>query len=526
MKPTYEPTETFPAALRTWAEKDPDRAFLHEVGGSSQTYGEVHEATLRWADAFRRIGVQPGENVAAMVRTSITAEEQWLGLGWLRAVHTGVNTDFRGSSLAYVVNQSRARRALCAFDLLDRIAEVAGLVPSLEQVIVVGAEGHELPHDFPFPLVSDAEIWAASTPATDLAVPERHDIACINYTSGTTGASKGVLIPWGRIWPDVAWLDMTPEDVYYAPFPISHISGMLPLAWLGFPGGQVVLRESFKTQHWWDDIRAFGCTATALIPIMMNWLLDQPARADDLDNPLRHVAGAPVIRRIEQFKQRFGVEMRTMYGTTEVGMSLYAGPDVGADLESQGLLAAPGFEVRVVDEHDNTTGFDEIGELIVRTDPPWRMMTGYFDMPEKSAEAWRNGWFHTGDAFVRNEEGRFYFVDRLSDSMRRRGENVSSMEVEAFVNEHPAVAEAAAIGVASGDGEQEIKVCVVLNPDQPLSHSDLHGFLQGRMPAFMVPRYIEFVDDPERTDAMKRIKKMALRVDPLNEATWDADTQR
>ena len=178
--------------------------------------------------------------------------------------------------------------------------------------------------------------------------------------------------------------------------------------------------------------------------------------------------------------------------------------------------------MRIADENDYEVPTGQIGELLVRTDEPWRMMVGYFGMPEKTAEAWRNGWFHTGDGVVRDERGRYHFVDRLKDSMRRRGENISSMELEAYVNEHPAVSETAAIGVPSEHGEDEVKICVVLHEDQEITHAGLHEFLAERVPGFMLPRYIEFIDAPERTEAMKRIKKPPLRVDPLNENTWDA----
>ena len=130
--------------------------------------------------------------------------------------------------------------------------------------------------------------------------------------------------------------------------------------------------------------------------------------------------------------------MRTVYSTTEVGMPLYAGPDVSADRASTGKWCAPGFEARVVDEHDYEVPQGQIGELLVRSGEPWRMLAGYFGMPEKSAEAWRNGWFHTGDGFVQDTDGHYHFVDRITDSLRRRGENIASMEVEAYVNEHPA----------------------------------------------------------------------------------------
>ena len=239
------------------------------------------------------LGIEAGQNVPTMVRTSISAEEHWLGLGWLRAVHTGVNTDFRGKSLEYVITNCRAERMICATEFLDRLAEMAPKLGQLQLVIVPDAGTGDLPARFPFPLVTAFELWDAAKPATDLPVPQRHEIACISYTSGTTGPSKGVLVPWGRLWPNVTWMDLTSDDVWYCPYPVFHLSGMLPVAHLAFPGAQVVLRESFKTTEYWKDIRQFGCTATALIPAMMNWLLDQPVRSDD---PTIRFVTWPVLR--------------------------------------------------------------------------------------------------------------------------------------------------------------------------------------------------------------------------------------
>jgi crotonobetaine/carnitine-CoA ligase len=518
---TFAPTETLPSAIERWAVTEPDRPYLHQVDGGSRTYAEFHESALRWANAFARAGVAPGDNVPVISTTTITAQEHWHGLGWLRARYTGVNTDLRGPSLAYVVQNSLARHVVCASRYLDRIAEIADEIPRVELVIV--SDDVDAPSGFPLPAVAARELWEGATPARELSVPQRHDIACISYTSGTTGAPKGVLVPWGRLWPNHGWAGLTADDVYYCPFPVFHLSGMLPLAWLGFPGGQVVLRDSFKTQEFWNDVRTYGCTTTALIPAMMNWLLDQPPRADDHDNPLRFVNGAPIVPRVDAFRRRFGVQMRTQFGGTETGTALVAGPDVTADRASQGKSVAPGYEVRIVDDHDYEVPDGAVGELVVRTQQPWRMLVGYFGMPDETARAWRNGWFHTGDGFVR-EDGRYHFVDRITDSMRRRGENISSAEVEAYVAQHPKVAESAAVGVPSEHGEDEVKVCVVLRAGERLDHAELYEFLRARMPAFMVPRYIEFLVDPERTEAMQRIRKPALRVNPLNANTWDAKT--
>ena len=198
---TFEPSETLPGVVREWAERDGGRLFLQEVSGGSRTYGEFHQAVLRWADGFRRLGIGAGDNVAAMVQTSISTCEHWVGLGWLRAVHTGVNTDFRGSSLAYVLNNCRARHMICGLPFLERVAEVASQLEYLELVVVPDAAVVEVPEGFPFRLVTAAEVWEGAEAARDLAVPMRHEIACITYTSGTTGASKGILVPWGRLWP-------------------------------------------------------------------------------------------------------------------------------------------------------------------------------------------------------------------------------------------------------------------------------------------------------------------------------------
>jgi len=166
----------------------------------------------------------------------------------------------------------------------------------------------------------------------------------------------------------------------------------------------------------------------------------------------------------------------------------------------------------------------EVGELVLRTKLPWGLMCGYFGRPEATAAAWRNGWFHTGDAFRRDTEGNLFFVDRMKDALRRRGENVSSFEVEAHVNEHPAVLQSAAIGVPAEVGEDEIKLYVVARADAALSPWALLDDLASRMPRFMVPRYVEFVEDLPRSEVTLRVQKVKLRERPFNNHTWDRET--
>jgi crotonobetaine/carnitine-CoA ligase len=182
-----------------------------------------------------------------------------------------------------------------------------------------------------------------------------------------------------------------------------------------------------------------------------------------------------------------------------------------------------GYEVRVVDAHDEPLGPGEPGELIVRTRQPWVINAGYYDKPDATANAWRNGWFHTGDEFMYDADGNFYFVDRIKDAIRRRGENISSFEVEALVNQHPDIVESAAIAVSSDYTEDEVKICIVLREDAFLTPEMLVDFLMPRMPKFMLPRYVEFVDALPKTEGTLRVRKFQLRDDPLNDRTWDRE---
>ena len=253
---------------------------------------------------------------------------------------------------------------------------------------------------------------------------------------------------------------------------------------------------------------------------MAAFLWAQPTATDDAKNSLKRALMMPLVPHYEAFEERFGLQLTTCYGMTEVPIVFSAHWDI-TDPMSCGVVCE-GFEVRLVDEHDYEVPVGQIGELIVRHRDPWVLCQGYFDMPDKTAEAWRNGWFHTGDAFRVDELGRYYFVDRFKDAIRRRGENISSFEVEALVSAHPGVLESAAIPVPSEWGEDEVKVCVV-RADPALTEEQLIRDLITTMPGFMVPRYIEFTDDLPKTDATQRVKKNLLRVDPLNPSTWDRD---
>lgn len=515
-----------PAAfIAARAADEPDRVIMQHVDGATCSYEQLHQANLTWAGGYQRLGIGSGSRVVTMLPTSFEGYSAWLGLSWLGAVEIPINTGYRGRMLRYVVEQSHADLLVVSSRFVERFVEIAGTMERLPTVVVPDADDASA---LPFEAISAKTFLGAPLPAGEGSEPGAHDLACIIFTSGTTGPSKGVLVPWGQMYygalgpPKDALL---PGEAYYSTFPIFHMSGKYSLYIPMLRGGRMVLRAGFSVSHFWEDVRRFGCTYSTVLGPMVRFLMSQPEREDDAQNPLRGVTVAPLTPDIEDFKKRFDLKVTTGFGMTEVGGILGSDGWETANWRSCGKVrrGPPGFEIRLVDEHDEKVGVGEAGELIVRADEPWALNCGYDRMPEKTAEAWRNGWFHTGDAFVCDEQGYFYFVDRLKDCIRRRGENISSMEVEAYVQEHPDVVECAAIGVPSEYGEDEVKVCVVARPDSTLAGKDLLEFLVPRMPRFMLPRYVEFVPQLPKTDATNRIRKAELKRDPLTPDTWDRE---
>ena len=366
-------TETLPWAIRAWAEREPDRPFL-ERRRRRRRAPTASSTRRRCAGPTPSggVGIGPGDNVPVMVRTvDPLAEEHWLGLGWLRAVHTGVNTDFRGNSLAYVLDNCRAE----AHDLRGR-------VPRPRRRRSPGSLEHARAGDrasTPTLTTVDRRVRSALVAAGDAVGRRRaryRPRRCPSATRSRASATRRA--PPGRPRACSCRGDGCGRTTRGSTSPAttsttarsrcSTCRGCCRSPGSASPAARSCCGTSFKTQHFWDDVRRFGCTTTALIPAMMNWLLDQPPRDDDLDNPLRFVNGAPVVPRVEQFKARFGVQMRTVFGNTEIGTPLVAGPDVSADRESTGQMGRTG--LRGQGRRRATTTRcppGEIGELLVRT---------------------------------------------------------------------------------------------------------------------------------------------------------------
>jgi carnitine-CoA ligase len=280
--------------------------------------------------------------------------------------------------------------------------------------------------------------------------------------------------------------------------------------------GRAVLRERFSTDAFWTDIEKHRCTATLLLGAMANFVYRHDVQPES--TPLRRVQMIPVIPEVEDFKKRHDVLVTTQWGMTEVCAPIVAVDYDVSIWQSCGRLR-DGFEARIVDEFDHEVADGEAGELVLRSDEPWHFASGYWGNPEATMQSWRNLWFHTGDMFRRDQQGNYYLVDRLKDSLRRRGENISSAEVEAAVLQHPDVLECAVVGVDSEWGEQEVMAFVVPKRSRTIDEAALDEFVAGRLAEFMRPRFIEIVDVLPKTPTEK-IRKGALRERGRGAGTW------
>ena len=513
-----------PRLVRRRGTEEPDRVFVHQVEGDrTLTFGEAHRSGLRWAHAFARLGVGRTDTVLSMLPVGFDAVHCWVGLNWLVAWEVPVNTSYQGKMLSYTFETSGARVAVVAERFLDRLGALGGDTGKVETVVVPDASG-PLP-DLPFRMLSGEEFLAGlEDPSDDFEGPEPWDVTEIFFTSGTTGPSKGVRFTHAQQHASAGglYVDLAEDDCYYCPFPMYHVSGKVFVYLFALTGVPGVFREYFKTDEFWTDVKRYGCTATLLLGAMANFVFRQPDHPDQQGSPLRKVLMVPLIPELDQFRKRFGVRVNTVFNMTEISSPIVA---TFEEVDHMPVTACgrvrEGYECRVVDENDIEVPRGQLGELIVRSDEPWALNDGYFNMPEKSWEAWRNGWFHTGDGFLQDDDGWFHFVDRKKDAIRRRGENISSMEVEAHVNDHPSVLESAAVAVPSEWGEDEVKVVVVVKPGEQLAPEALHSYLDETMPRFMVPRYIEMVEALPKTPTEK-VRKIALREAGITSTTWDA----
>ena len=497
----------------------PDKVALADRDASS-TYAQAFQRSLSLAGGLARLGCRENSPAALMLDNSLDFVHAWLGMGLTGVVEVPVNTAYKGDFLAHILRDSGVETLLAEAHYLDRVKAIAGQVPSLKKVVVRGSlEG-----------VSAAGLrllpWAEledSAPATPVR-REPGDLFAYMYTSGTTGLSKGVLIPEAQAYTYASREDQdlpTHEDRILVALPLFHLAGQ----WYGvyqsiIHRASCVVEPGFSPSAYWEVVRRQGITVTVMLGAMAEMLQQQPASPEDRDNPLRLAVMAPLASDFATFERRFGLRVAAVYGMSEIGAVMNGPP--GTVVGGEAGFARDGYELRLVGPDGTDVGEGEVGELWVRPLVPHTVMAGYHNLPEATAAATQGGWIHTGDAFRRDAEGRYFFTDRMKDALRRRGENISSFEVEKVVNSHPSVLESAVVGVPSALGEDEIKAVIVLRAGFGADPVGITEHLIERLPYFMVPRYIAFVPALPKTPTQK-VQKNLLRSQDTADEIWDRE---
>ncbi|MBR0934292.1 AMP-binding protein [Bradyrhizobium jicamae] len=500
------------------AAATPDKVFVRFDDGHEWTYAQTLATVQRAAAALQRMGVAQGDHVLTWLPNSPDALRIWFAINYIGAVYVPMNVAWRGQVLENAVRISGARLLISHVDLVDRLHDIDGC--GLTELLLIGPEASSRRlsgfrhHDV-------AELAAVGQPGPLERPVMPWDNQMIIYTSGTTGPSKGVLCTYMHCGScALAFAPLTADDRNLVNLPLFHMSGTGAVYRMLVKGGSIALVEAFDTRSFWDTVRRTQSTYLTLLGAMVPFLLKEPPGPGDRDHTLRVVNIVPLADGFREFGDRFDVEVYTVFNMTETSWPIIS----ERDPETLGTCGRPrpGVFARVVDENDIDVEPGKTGELVLRTDAPWAMSHGYYGNPEATARAWRNGWFHTGDAFRQNERGEFFFVDRMKDAIRRRGENISSFEVEAAINGHPDIREVAVVGVPSEFGEDEVLAVVAPVEGRSVEAACLLDWLRPRLAHFMIPRYIRIMPELPKTPTQK-IQKHLLRADGVSTDTWDRE---
>ena len=540
-RPTFDDRRGWnsPDVLRRRARTHGERTYLEvPATGETYSYAETLELAERVARGLLEAGAVPGDRLLIMLPNCSAYILGWLGSSLARLAEVPINTAYRGSFLEHQASVVAPRMALIHPDFAERFAESAGAMAGVERFYLAGGDHTERAaaaatlRQAGFGVSDWEELLEGPSGGSTTELPEvRHrDLGSVFFTSGTTGLSKGVMMPHAHMYlfadQCVSLTRLTDADVYMSAGPLFHGNSHFLAAYPALiAGARYVLQERFSAGGWVDQIRRSGATVTNFVGVMMDFVWQQPPAPDDADNDLRCIFAAPTASGIlEGFKQRFGVEAFVeVFGLTETCMPILSPYGEDRPPGAAGLANSDWFDVRLVDsETDEEVPVGEMGELVVRARHPWTQSVGYYNMPAETQAAWRNLWWHTGDGMRRDAEGWYYFMDRLKDAIRRRGENISSYEVEQALLAHPAVAEVAAVAVPADQeaGEDEVMAVIVTEPGTELSAGELWAFADRRLPYFAVPRYLRFMAELPKTPSEK-VRKVELRTAGVTADTHD-----
>lgn len=528
-----------PTVLRRRALERPDAIWLDAPEeGRRWTYAEMLTAAETVGRSMLSAGAEPGDRVVIYAANSSQFVRSWTGSAMAGLVEVPVNTAYEHDFLAHQVRTVQARLAVVDDVLAERFVAVAEAARDIRKFWVIDtgrqAEAVALLRSAGWEaapweeLEQPARGASARGAAAELPVVRAQDLASVLFTSGTTGPSKGVAMPHAQMYffadECVSLTRLTAADAWLAVTPLFHGNAQFMAAYPTLvAGARFVVRSGFSASRWIDQIRASEVTVTNFIGVMMDFVWKQRPRPDDADNSLRCVFAAPTASSIVgPMRERFGIEAFVeVFGLTETSAPILSPYGEERPAGAAGLAADEWFDVRLVDPAtDEEVPAGATGELVIRPKVPFISSNGYFRMPERTVEAWRNLWFHTGDALRRDEDGWFYFVDRFKDALRRRGENISSYEVETSILSHPAVLECAVVAVPAPAEAGEDEVMAHLITREETSPEEIWAWCDGRVPAFAVPRYLRFVQALPKTPS-QRVQKAELRAAGITPDTYE-----
>lgn len=524
---------TLPFVLEHQAVHRARRPFLSWTDeGPPLSFSQMNAKVNRLAHGLADFGVHRGDRVCILLPNCLEFIFTWFALNKLGAVEVAISDAYKGSFLAHPLHLAQSHTLVTTRALAQRLLDIEDQIP-IQRIILVDEPGCDpnlaAPAFRRISLHRFADIFSDNT-ANPPAVVTSQDPAAVLLTSGTTGPSKGVVMPHSQFYffaeEDVQLTRLTEDDVYMTGFPLFHGNAQFLTVYpCLIAGAHCVVYPRFSASDWAGRARRSGATVTNLLGATLAFICAQKPSDNDRAHRIRCIYAAPLATDLAgPFSERFGVrEFVDGFGQTEISNVFMTPPGAARPPGASGVLVDQWFEIKLVDpETGDEVAPGQAGELLVRHKQPGIISTEYLGMPDKTIESRRDLWFHTGDALKRDEQGWYYFVDRVKDALRRRGENISSFEVEAVLRSHPDVSDCAVIGVAADQeaGEDEVMAYIVPRLGTSPNFGDLAAWCDARMPAFMIPRYFDTLSELPRTPTEK-VRKKELRERGLGPQTWD-----
>lgn len=508
--------------LRAAADSRPDSNFVL-IGDTWSSYGEVEGLSTRLCGGLQALGIKKGDRVAIILPNCAEYVIAIFAIAKLGAIQVPINTYLRGEFLRHQLGESQASLVIADELGIRQIAPILSALPDLRAIVAVGPCTSSLP-------VPIEEYAALMTSGAAARLPQivADDLSIILYTSGTTGPSKGCMLTHGyhtfipEAFSNAGWYRK--GDRIFGANPLFHASGQIWLVLTALScGGDTVVEPVFHASTFIQRAGETEATVFNAMGAMVAAILAQPPSDRDRSHNLRQGTCVPTTPETwRRFYERFGVRLNSeVFGQTEFYPATIT--PAGSELTPGGAgKVAPHVEIKIFDDHDREVPNGEIGEIVLRPKQPRTMFSGYWNNPEATVHTFRNLWHHTGDFGRIDEAGTLYFVDRKKDSMRRRGENVSSMELEEAIRKHDSIAAVAVHAVPSELTEDDIKACLVLTRGQTLEPEALFEFFRSSLPYYAIPRYVEIMDELP-TNAVGRVQKFVLRERGITSNTWDFD---